>query len=154
MPGQAWRKDTAQEAQRGFSCVPEYQGRARLNEPSGSTQHIDLVSCYISISVKTSSACVGGGALTVGCQNRALWNITQSKHLIHPRSDSLINVPAYNFHKQRPVEALVHLFIMGWNNAESRPVSDRLRDRNMIKRYSDIFCYLKNREALTRAVGK
>lgn len=63
---------------------------------------------------------MGGSALTVGCQNKALCHIIQSKHLTRPcsdGSDSLINVLTF-FYKQKPVKALAHIFIMWWKTAK------------------------------------
>lgn len=98
VPGQAWKTDTAPQAQKGFSCGLYYQGTAHLNGPSDTTQHTNTHTNSLVLHLyqsETSSVCVcvGGGALTAGCQNK-----TCGKHLIHPcsdGSDSLINVPTF-----------------------------------------------------------
>ncbi len=121
VPGQAWKMYTAPEALRDFSCGQQYQGTAHLKWPiRHHTTHRFGLMLHLYQSENKQCVCVGGGALTAGCQNKALWYITQSKHLIHPcsdGSDSLINVPAFSINK-RPVKALVHLFIMRWNSAK------------------------------------
>lgn len=68
----------------------------------------------------------------MGCQNKALWHINQSKHLSHPCSDgphSLINIPEFSITKGLFKQQLIYL-----------SVSDQLTDTKI---HWDIFGFIK-----------
>ena len=138
-PGQALKTGTALGALCDFSSGSQYHGTAHLNGPSDTTQHrhTDLVSCYISISLKTS--CESGRRCINSRPSKQSIVAHYQKHLIQLCSDgtgSLIDVPTFSINKSLVKCCFVYLY-RSWTSLNSLTFSNFSKSHTG---YSDVYC--------------